>query len=324
MSDDKYIAFDVHRATTVVSVLNAVGREVNATILPTQAQPLLGFLQGLRGRLHLTLEEGTYSAWLYDLLEGRVRELVVCDPRHNALLKEGKKTDAGDARKLAKLLRAGMLRAVYHGGRSLRSLHELACSYEAQVQDTTRVMSRIKAFLPQPRHRLRGAGRVYAPATGELAARGIAPRPTAPSTEPAKEGAASAAGGEPQADGGGTSAGDPRAGASACSLADRWRADAAPLPQPAQFLDLRVSGTGPSWQRRVRPGRRARRPMRPGGEPARPESPPPARAETALQVGGADRYPLPRTLLARRTGSRQTEPQEKGLRREDANGSNSF
>jgi hypothetical protein len=28
MSDDKYIAFDVHQATTAVSVLNAAGREV--------------------------------------------------------------------------------------------------------------------------------------------------------------------------------------------------------------------------------------------------------------------------------------------------------
>jgi len=63
MSEDKYIAFDVHQATTVVSVVNAAGREVNTAILPTQAQALLGFVEGLRGRLHLTLEEGTYSAW---------------------------------------------------------------------------------------------------------------------------------------------------------------------------------------------------------------------------------------------------------------------
>ena len=147
MSNDKYIAFDVHQATTVVSVLNAAGREVNATtILPTQAQPLIGFVEGLRGTLHLTLEEGTYAAWLYDLLEGRVAELVVCDPRHNALLKEGNKTDAGDARKLAELLRAGMLRAVYHGSRSMRSLQELAHCYEVLRDDTTRVMNRIKAL----------------------------------------------------------------------------------------------------------------------------------------------------------------------------------
>jgi hypothetical protein len=58
MSDDKYIAFDIDQARSVVSVLNAAGREVNAAILPTQAQPLLGFLQGLRGNQHLTFEEG--------------------------------------------------------------------------------------------------------------------------------------------------------------------------------------------------------------------------------------------------------------------------
>jgi len=100
MSDDKYIAFDVPQARTVASVLNAGGREVTTAMLPTQARALIGFLEGLRGKLHLTWEEGPYSAWRYDLFEGRVAELVVCDARHNALLKEGNKTDAGDARKL--------------------------------------------------------------------------------------------------------------------------------------------------------------------------------------------------------------------------------
>ena len=146
MSDDKYIAFDVHQATTVVSVVNARGRDLDTTILPTQPQALIGYLQSWRGRLHLTLEEGTYSAWLYDVLEGRVAELVVCDPRRNALLKEGNRTDHTDARKLADLLRTGMLRAVYHGSRSLRNLQELAHAYQALVQDTTRVMNRLKAF----------------------------------------------------------------------------------------------------------------------------------------------------------------------------------
>ena len=146
MSDDKYIAFDVHQATTVVWVMNAAGQEVDSTIVPTQPQPLIRYLEGLRGRLHLTFEEGTYAAWLYDLLQGRVAELVVCDPRHNALLKEGSKTDQHDARKLADLLRTGMLRPVYHGSRSLRNLQELAHAYQALVQDTTRVMNRIKAF----------------------------------------------------------------------------------------------------------------------------------------------------------------------------------
>ncbi len=50
MSEDKYIAFDVHQAMTVVSVVNTAGREVNTAILPTQAQALLGFVEGLRIR----------------------------------------------------------------------------------------------------------------------------------------------------------------------------------------------------------------------------------------------------------------------------------
>jgi len=44
-----------------------------------------------------------------------VDELVVCNPRKNALLKDGNKSDRIDARKLADLLRTGMLRPVYHG-----------------------------------------------------------------------------------------------------------------------------------------------------------------------------------------------------------------
>ena len=161
MSSDKYIALDVHQATTVTSVLNAAGREVNQSVIATKSQPIRSYLEGFSGPLHVTLEEGTYAAWLYDLLEGRVAELVVCDPRHNALLKEGNKTDAGDARKLAELLRAGMLRAVYHGSRSMRPLQELAHSYAALVEDTTRVMNRIEAFYRSRGIKCAGRG-VYA------------------------------------------------------------------------------------------------------------------------------------------------------------------
>ncbi|MGD1158063.1 MAG: transposase [Terriglobia bacterium] len=163
MSADKYIGLDVHLATVVASVLDASGREVARGVMATKAAQIRGFLEGLRGRLQVALEEGMYSAWLYDLLQPWVAELVVCDPRHKARLKAGNKNDPGDAHKLAELLRAGLLRPVYHGSRSVRPLQELAHSYQALVSDTTRVMNRIKAL-----YRGRGidcVGRgVYAPA----------------------------------------------------------------------------------------------------------------------------------------------------------------
>jgi hypothetical protein len=60
----------------------------------------------------VTFEEGTWAAWLYDLLKPRVANLVVCNPRKNALLKHGNKSDKIDARKLADLLRLNDLEPV--------------------------------------------------------------------------------------------------------------------------------------------------------------------------------------------------------------------
>jgi Transposase len=62
------------------------------------------------------------------------------------VFKEGSKSDKIDARKLADLLRTGMLRPVYHGEHGLRTLRELGRSYHTISQDLNRVMNRIKAL----------------------------------------------------------------------------------------------------------------------------------------------------------------------------------
>jgi hypothetical protein len=51
-----------------------------------------------------------------------------------------------DARKLAELLRTGMLRPVYHGENGLRTLRDLGRSYQTISKDLTRVMNRLKAL----------------------------------------------------------------------------------------------------------------------------------------------------------------------------------
>jgi transposase len=145
-SNVKYIGLDVHKEAVAVAVLNGAGKLVMESIVETKASTLLDFLRGLRGELHVTLEEGTWAAWLYDVLKPHVAELVVCNPRRNALLKEGSKSDKVDARKLAELLRSGMLRAVYHGENGLGTLRELARSYLTISKDQRRVMSRLKAL----------------------------------------------------------------------------------------------------------------------------------------------------------------------------------
>jgi transposase len=142
----KYIGMDVHQATIVVVVLSQAGKCVIRTVIETKAWTIVQFLRGLEGELYVTFEEGTYAAWLYDLLSPQVEKLVVCDPRKNKLLPSGHKSDKVDARKLAEWLRQGELSPVYQGSQSLRTLKELTHSYLYLVQDTTRVMNRLKAL----------------------------------------------------------------------------------------------------------------------------------------------------------------------------------
>ena len=146
MNDAKYIGLDVHQATISVAVRDSAGKLVIEAILETKAEAILQFLRGVRGSLHVTFEEGTWAAWLHDLLKPHVTRVVVCDPRKNALLKVGNKNDRIDARKLSELLYMNKLSPVYHGEQGIRTLKELARSYLTITRDLTRVMSRLKAI----------------------------------------------------------------------------------------------------------------------------------------------------------------------------------
>jgi hypothetical protein len=73
--DIKYIGMDVHKEAIAIAVMNGEGKLVMESIIETKASTILQFIQGLRGDLHVTLEEGTWSAWLYDLLKPHVTEL---------------------------------------------------------------------------------------------------------------------------------------------------------------------------------------------------------------------------------------------------------
>src|SRR5499426_3511210 len=145
MDSEKYIGLDVHQATISVAVMDSQGKVIMESILETKASSLLEFFAGLRGSLFVTFEEGTWAAWLYDLLKPHVTEVLVCNPRKIPLLKHGNKSDKIDARKLAERLRLHDLKPVYHGETGIRMLRELARSYLTVVKDLSRVMNRLKA-----------------------------------------------------------------------------------------------------------------------------------------------------------------------------------
>lgn len=159
----KYVALDVHQATTVAAVREESGRVIARSILPTEQTALVEFFHSMRGAVHVAFEEGTQAQWLHDLLVPLVHRVVVCDRRGER--RPGNKGDQADADHLSDLLRTGSLRAVYHGtGTDRAALRELARTYCTIVEDSTRVMLRLKSLFRARAIRTAGQ-RVYNPDT---------------------------------------------------------------------------------------------------------------------------------------------------------------
>lgn len=156
----KHLGFDVHQATTVISVREDTGRVIARGVVPTEAAPLVEFVRGLRGTIQIAFEEGTQAQWLYDLLAPEVDRVIVCNRRGEAA--HGNKADQSDADELSDLLRCNRLHAVYHGSAERRTLVELARTYDYLIEDGTRVMSRLKALF-RARGILTPGQQLYAP-----------------------------------------------------------------------------------------------------------------------------------------------------------------
>jgi len=104
MTNTKYIGMDVHKESISIAVRNAAGKIVMECVIETKASIILQFIDGLRGDLQVTFEEGTWATWLYDLLKPHVGKLVVCDPRKNS--RQGNKND--------RIVRFGLDHAFHH------------------------------------------------------------------------------------------------------------------------------------------------------------------------------------------------------------------
>ena len=64
----KYVALDVHQATTLASVWDDSGRVLARSVLETHGPSIVEFLRGMRGAQHVAFEVETQSQWLHDLV----------------------------------------------------------------------------------------------------------------------------------------------------------------------------------------------------------------------------------------------------------------
>jgi hypothetical protein len=140
----QYLALDVHQATVVATIREEHGSILMRATVPTEARAILNLVRNAGSRVHVAFEEGTQAQWLHDLLVPHAERVVVCNTRGRR--EKENKSDRIDADVLSEQLRLGALRSVFHGTSNVLTLKELVRSYINLVEDSTRVMLRIKAL----------------------------------------------------------------------------------------------------------------------------------------------------------------------------------
>ena len=139
---ERYVGLDAHAQSCTLAVMGPTGRRLSSRVVETSGQVLKQAIRDIPGRIHLCLEEGTQSSWLYEILEPEVSEIVVTVPEEC----KGSKDDLRDAWARADDLRTGRIRTrVYKAPKHLTSLRSSAVAYRMATQDVVRVKNRLKA-----------------------------------------------------------------------------------------------------------------------------------------------------------------------------------
>jgi transposase len=142
---DRYIGLDVHAQTITIVVMSAKGKHLSERVVETHGKVLIEAIKSIAGNLHVCLEEGMHSEWIYELLLGRVAEVVVMIPPE----RKGSKSDARDAWWLADQLRLGVPQKRVYKSR-ISKLHEAVRAYDAMTKHATRAKLQLR-FLARGR-----------------------------------------------------------------------------------------------------------------------------------------------------------------------------
>lgn len=144
---EHYIAIDWSVKNMAIARMTKKSNKITAIDVPSDIKELQIYLKNLRGKKILAIEETTTSQWLYTELMGYVDRILICDPHRNRLLSEGPKTDKIDATKLVQLLKAGMMKEIYHSADKFLYLRRVASGYEDLVKAGVRLKNQKYSLL---------------------------------------------------------------------------------------------------------------------------------------------------------------------------------
>jgi transposase len=143
---DHYIALDWAQSNMALAHMTKHSSVIDTIDVRSDIEALKEYLGQFKGTKILTFEETSPAQWLYTELIEHVDEIVVCEPYTNHLLKTGAKTDRTDAIKLLKLLRANMLKPVFHCTSDFVLMRKIVSGYEDLVHSLVRLKNQRSAL----------------------------------------------------------------------------------------------------------------------------------------------------------------------------------
>lgn len=144
---DHYIAIDWSIKNMAIARMTPKSTKITVIDVPSSLTELQVYLKNLAGKKILAIEETTTSQWLYTELKDLVDKITICDPYRNRLLSEGPKTDKIDASKLVQLLKADLMKEVYHSGEHFLNLRKLVSGYDDLVKAGVRLQNQRYSLL---------------------------------------------------------------------------------------------------------------------------------------------------------------------------------
>ena len=141
-----FIAIDWAMSNMAIARMTPKSSKINVIDVPSDIKEMQVYLKNLKGDICLTFEETTTSQWLYTELKNYVTKIIICDPYRNKLLNEGAKTDKIDASKLVQLLKADLLKEVFHTNDKFIKLRKIVSAYEDVIKAGVRLKNQRSAL----------------------------------------------------------------------------------------------------------------------------------------------------------------------------------
>ena len=144
-----YLGLDVHARNCVLGNMDDSGTFRGNRKFTTSEANMIKALKSISTKeKYLALEEGTLAHWAAQVASPYVSQVIICDPRQNALIyKSSHKKDPIDTHKLCRLLRLGELKQVYHPEDDTRAIFKAAVQhYHDLSHQLTRFKQKIKAM----------------------------------------------------------------------------------------------------------------------------------------------------------------------------------